>query len=95
MNGWWSSIESPRDETWGAFMKYALAQGVTVGFVEAQDFDGETYGPFHVLHHTVNGETFSAIMPKNCSADRRLRFGRLAVLCKQLRIKEPNWPVTF
>ena len=87
---------SPEPETWGAFLPYALANGVTIETLYNVEFGPGRIGSCQYLRREVDGEVLTYPLPDGLTPARRLGFGRLIPLCKRLKLKTPpDWPISF
>lgn len=84
-----------RAGTWGGFIAYSRAFGVTIEELPDVPFtDGVTKNVPYLLR-LVDGHPLTYVLPKDCTPDRRMGFMRYAHVCLKLRIPEPKWPVVL
>lgn len=80
--------------TWGAFMDYATPFGVTYATVQRIDENGLVVDVHH-LRRELNGEVLWYPLEAPYPRDRKLGFGRMANVCRLLKLREPKWPIEF
>ena len=91
----WNGLGEVKSGTWGAFVKYALGCGVSVQILPEVPYADGVVEAIEFLHRADGEEALTYPMPRQCTPDRKLGFGRLANICSRLRIKEPKWPIDY